>query len=195
MGCFADSLLLVQVFVFALQALSSPAPMSFPHAGTSSEVTHHGASPSSPSLPSEGRDEGGVSSRDALVLLPEGFPLLPLDFCPAGGVEESLIARSVHASSLLSPRFIRGLGFQELLSCGGLLLPALSRLALLPHLCTPCEVMRRESLRSSAPVRVPPWLPDLWLGTPGRCFEPALGRMALVTGLVAHAVAPLSVHG
>ena len=29
----------------------------------------------------------------------------------------------------------------------------------------------------------------------GRVFEPALGRMALVCGLVAHAVAPLSVHG
>ena len=58
----ADDHLLVQVFVFALQALSSPAPMSFSHAGTS-EVTHPGASPSSPSLPSEGRDEvgGGVS--------------------------------------------------------------------------------------------------------------------------------------
>ena len=45
----------MQVFVFALQALFSPAPISFP----SSEVTHPGASPSSPSLPSEGRDEGG----------------------------------------------------------------------------------------------------------------------------------------
>ena len=55
--------------------------------------------------------------------------------------------------------------------------------------------MRRESLRGSAPVRVPPWLPDLRLGKPGRCFEPTLGRMALVTGLVAHAVAPLSILG
>ena len=55
--------------------------------------------------------------------------------------------------------------------------------------------MRRESLQSSAPVRVPPRLPDLRLGMPGRCFEPALGRMALVIGLMAHAVAPLSVHG
>ena len=55
--------------------------------------------------------------------------------------------------------------------------------------------MRRESLRSSTPVRVPPMLPDLWLGKPGRCFEPALGLMALVIGIVAHAVAPLSVHG
>ena len=153
------------------------------------------------------------------MLLPEGFPLLPLDFCPARGVEEPLVARSVHASSLLSPRFIRGLGIQELLSCGGLLLSDLSRLVLHPHLCTPCEVMGRESLRgflcsrlplpphlytlcevvrreslpSSAPVRIPPWLPDLRLGKPGRCFEPALGRMALVIGLVAHAVAPLSV--
>ena len=50
----------MQVFVFALQALSSPAPMSFPHAGPSSEVTLPGASPSSPSLPSEGRDEWGA---------------------------------------------------------------------------------------------------------------------------------------
>ena len=186
------------------------------------------------------------------MLLPEGLPLLPLDICPAGGVEELLVTRSVQASSFLSPRFIRGLGVQKLLSCGGLLLPALSQLAvpphlctpcevmgregllgltlfsvaspasslhalrgdepggssggllcsrlpLPPHLCTPCEVMRRESLRSSAPVRVPPRLPprlpNLRLGKPGRCFEPALGRMALVTSLVAHAIAPLSVHG
>ena len=140
----------MQVFVFALQALSSPVPMSFPHAVTSSEVTHPGASPSSPSFPSEGRVEGG--SRDALVLLPEGLPLLPLDFCPARGVVVPLVARSVHVSSLLSPRFIRGLGIQELLSCGGLLPPALSRLALPPHLCTPCEVMGREGLRGAYSV-------------------------------------------
>ena len=88
-----------------------------------------------------------MGSRVALVLLPEGLPLLLLDFCPAGGVEEPLKARSVHASLLLSPRFIRGQGRQELLSCGGLLLPFLSRLILPPQLCTPCEVMGRESLR------------------------------------------------
>ena len=98
------------------------------------------------SLPSEGRDGGG-RSRDALVLLPEGFPLLPLDFGPAGGVEEPLVARSVHGSSLLSPRFISGLGIQELLSCGGLLLPVLSRLVLPPHLCTLGEVLGRENLQ------------------------------------------------
>ena len=90
---------------------------------------------------------GGVGSRDALRLLPEGLPLLPLDFCPPRGVEELLVAHSVHASSLLSPRFSRGLGIQELLSCGGLLLPDLFRLVLPPHLCTHCEVMGRESLR------------------------------------------------
>ena len=99
-----------------------------------------------PSLQKGGLRWGG--SWDALVLLPEGLPLLPLDFGPAGGVEMPLVARSVHASSLLSPRFIRGLGIQEFLSCGGgLLLPALSRLALPPHLCMPCEVMGREGLR------------------------------------------------
>ena len=62
-------------------------------------------------------------------------------------MEEPLVTRSVHAGSLLSPRFIRGLGIQELLSCGGLLLPVLSWLVLPPHLCTLGEVMGRESLR------------------------------------------------
>ena len=55
--------------------------------------------------------------------------------------------------------------------------------------------MRRGSLPSSAPVGIHPWLLNLRLGKPGRCFEPALGRMALVIGLVAHAVAPLSMLG
>ena len=99
------------------------------------------------------------------MLLPEGFPLLPLDFGPAGGVEEPLVARSVHKSSLLSPRFIRGLGIQELFSCGGLLLPVLSRLALPPHLCTLGEVVGRVSLPSTAPVRVLPGLLILGLGS------------------------------
>ena len=35
--------LLVQIFVFALQALSSPTPLSFLHAETSSEVMHPGS--------------------------------------------------------------------------------------------------------------------------------------------------------
>ena len=55
--------------------------------------------------------------------------------------------------------------------------------------------MRRESLWRPASVRVPPKLTDLRLGKPGMSFEPALGWMALVTGLVAHSVAPPSVHG
>ena len=84
------------------------------------------------------------------MLLPEGFPLLPLDFGPAGGVEEPLVARSVHGSSLLSTWFVRGLWIQELLSGGELLLPVLSRLALPPQLCTLGEVLGRESLRGRA---------------------------------------------
>ena len=121
---------------------SSPVPMSFLRAGTSSEVTHPEASPSSPSLPSEGRDEGVGGSQYALVLLPDGLPLLPLDICPTRGVQVPLVARPVRSSSLL--------GVQELLSCGRLLLLALSRLSLPPHLCTPCEVMGRESLQRFA---------------------------------------------
>ena len=145
MGSVYQHYLLAQIFVFALQALlplrRCPFYMSA-FFGSHAPVVL----PSSLSLPSEGRDGGG-RSRDALVLLPEGFPLLPLDFGPAGGVEEPLVMRSVHGSSLLSPRFIRGLGIQELLSCDGLLLRVLSQLVLPPHLCTLGEVLGRENLR------------------------------------------------
>ena len=134
------------------------------------------------------------------MLLPEDLPLLPLNFGPAGAVEEPLVARSVHASSLLPPRFIRGLGIQELLSCGELLLPVLSwlvlpsrlcmlgevmgrenlrgflcsRLPLLPHLCTLGEVVRRVSLPSAAPVRVLPGLPIFGLGSREGALNPLL---------------------
>ena len=107
---FADDLLLVPVSFFALQALSSPAPMSFLMRGLLRKSRTTGLPlPLPPSL-----QKGGLrwGSWDALVLLPEGLPLLPLDFGPAGVVEEPLVVRSVHASSLLSPRFIHGLGFQ-----------------------------------------------------------------------------------
>ena len=72
--------------------------------------------------------------------LPEVFPLLPLDLFPAGGGEEPLVAHSVRASSLLSPRFIRELGILELLSFSEFQLFYV-RLALSPHLCTFDEVM------------------------------------------------------
>ena len=83
MEVFAYVICLRKLFVFALQALlplrrclfflsdffGSHAPRVFP---------------SSLSFPSEGRDGGG-RSRDALVLLPEGFPLLPLDLVQREG--------------------------------------------------------------------------------------------------------------
>ena len=147
---------------FRPSGYSSTAPMSFLH---ESFFGSHAPLVFPPlSLPSVGRDGGGWAW-DALVLLPEGFPLLPLGFGRAGGVEEPLVARSVHGCSLLSPRFIRGLGIQELLSCGGLLLPVLSRLPLPPHLCTLGEVVGRVSRPSAAPVRVLPGLPVLGLGS------------------------------
>ena len=220
-GKFYDNVLLAKIFVFALQALSSPAPMSFLHAGTSSEVPHPGASPSSLSLPSEGREEGGgfswcpwvaswgSSSPPARLLSSErGGGASGRSF----GARELASVSSVHlwtgdpgvallrrtpatrsvpvGSPSSSLHALRGDGAGE--SSGALFC---SRLPLPPHLSTLCKVVRRESLPSSAPVTVPPWLPDLRLGKPGRCFEPALGRMALVIGLVAHAVASLSVLG
>ena len=68
-GKFSDDVLLVHIFVFALQVLSSPAPMSFLLVGTASEVMLPGASPS---LQKGGR---GGGSRDALVLLSPSLPL------------------------------------------------------------------------------------------------------------------------
>ena len=83
-------------------------------------------------------------SRDARVRASRGFSSNSARLVPAGGGEEPLVARSVLASSLLSPWFIRGLGMQELLS-GSELLMFYVRLALLPHLCTFDEVMGWES--------------------------------------------------
>ena len=59
-------------------------------------------------------------------MLPEVFSSPSARLGPAGGVGEPLVARSVRATSLLSSRFIRGLGILELLSCGELLLLILS---------------------------------------------------------------------
>ena len=108
-------------------------------------------------------------------------------------MEEPLVARSVHGSSLLSPRFLRGLEIQELLSGGKLLLPVMSRLALPPqlctlgevlgegeffggvflcsqlplppHFCTLSEVVGRVGRLSAAPARVLPGLPILGYGS------------------------------
>ena len=55
-------------------------------------------------------------SQDAFFVLPEVFPLLPLDLVHRGRLGESLVACSVRASSFRSPQFIRGLGILELLS-------------------------------------------------------------------------------
>ena len=49
-----------------------------------------------------------------------------------------------------------------------------SRLPLPPHLCTLGEVVRRVRLPSAAPVRVPPWPPNLRLGRPGGYLSPLL---------------------
>ena len=61
---------------------SSTAPMSFLDDFYGSLAPR--VFPSSLSLPSEGRDGDG-RSRDALVLLPGGFPLLPLDLVQREG--------------------------------------------------------------------------------------------------------------
>ena len=80
---FAYFICLRKLFVFALQALLLLCRCPFWMSDFfGSQVPL--VSPSSLSLPSEGRDGGG-RSLDALVLLPEGFPLLPLDLVQREG--------------------------------------------------------------------------------------------------------------
>ena len=151
-------------YFFALQALLPLCRCPF-FLMTSSEVMHPESFLLSPFLQKGGMEVGGL-----------GMPLCspPARLGPAGRVEEPLVACSVHATSLLSPRFIRGLGIQELLFCGGLLLPVPSRLVLPHDLCTLGEVMGRVRLPSAAPVRVLPGLPIFGLGGREGTLSPLL---------------------
>ena len=74
--------MLACVNFFRPSGSSSTAPMSFLDDFFGSLAPR--VFPSSLSLPSEGQDGGG-RSRDALVLLPDGFPLLPLDLVQREG--------------------------------------------------------------------------------------------------------------
>ena len=132
-------------------------------------------------LPSlqEGRLREAVL-RMHLVLRPVRLPLLPLYLGPAKGVEVFLVARLVRVSTLLSPLLLRELRRGELLICSRCPLPALlPRWPLPAHHCTLCEVVSRESLRRSTPVRDPPVFPDPRIEEHGRIVEPALGDLAL----------------
>ena len=174
--------LLAQTFRFRPSVSSSTALMSFLFV-TSSEVMHPGSSLLlSPFLQKGGMEVGSLGmSRVAS----RGFSSPPAQLRPAGEVEEPLVARSVHASSLLSPRFIRGLGIQELFSCGGLLLHFLSRLVLPPHLCTLGEVLGRENLRGFFLYSRLPLLPHLCtLGeVVGRLGLPSAASVRVLPGL------------
>ena len=123
---------------------SSTAPMSFLDDFFGSLAPRF--FPSSLSLPSEGRDGGG-RSRDALVLLPEGFPLLPLNLVQREGWR-SLWSRirCTRACFCLPGSFVDWGSRSCSLAADSCFL-LLSRLALPPHLCTLGEVMGRESLR------------------------------------------------
>ena len=168
---------------------------SFPRAGTSSEVTHPEALPSSSCLPSEGWEErGGLGMH--LVLLPLGLPLLLLDLCPVRGVEVLLDARPVRVgtsvSSAPSGAGVPGVSRsrQSPAACSA---PS-SVGSTSPH-CTLCELMSCKSLRRPAPVSDPPGLPEFRLEKQGRIVGPTHGRMVLVTDLAAGVLALLPVHG
>ena len=192
MGVFAYVICLRKLFFFALQALlplrrcpfflsdffGSHAPRVFP---------------SALSLPSEGRDGGG-RSRDALVLLPEGFPLLPLDLVQWEGWRSLWSrVRCTQARFCLLGSFVDW-GSR---SCS---LAADSCYLFCPGWFSLLISARSARWWGGRVCRVPlqlgpPWPPDLRLGKSGGYFEPALGQMALVCDLLAHAVSPLAVLG
>ena len=165
-----------------------PAMKISPRAGTSSEVLHP---ETSSSLPSGGQaKKGGLGMH--LVLRPVRLPPLPLDLGPARGVEVCLVC----ASALLSLLLLRELEKGELLVRSRRpLLALLPRWPLPAHHCTLCDVVSRESLLRSTPVRDPLLFPDLRIEEQGRIVEPALGRAAPVAGLGDLALAPLLARG
>ena len=165
---------------FRPSGYSSTAPMSFLHEC----FLQKSCTPGLPffSLPSFSRAGWGWVVSGCPCVASRGFPLLPLDFGRAGGVEEPLVAHSVHGSSLLSPRFIRGLGIQELLSGDELLLPVLSRLALPPQLFTLGEVLGRESLRGRSLFPLPPHLCTL-SEVVGRVSRPSAAPVRVLPGI------------
>ena len=163
-----------------------PATKTSPRAGTSSEVLHPEASSSS-SLPSGGQaKKGGLGMH--LVLHPVRLPPLPLDLGPARGVEVSLVTRLVRANMPLPLLLLQELERGELLA----LLP---RWPLPAHHCTLCDVVSRECLPRSTPVRDPLVFPDLRIEEQGRIVESALGWAAPVAGLGDLALAPLPARG
>ena len=168
------------MFVFALQASlplrRCPFYMSAFFGSHASLVF-----PSSPSLPSAGRDGVGWS-RDALVLLPEGeergggasgrvfgarelasvssVPLWTRDSGVAPWRRTPATCSVPVGSPSSTLHALRGVGEGEF--SGAFLC---SRLPLPPHLCTLSEVVGRVSRPSTAPVRVLPGLPILGLGS------------------------------
>ena len=156
-------------------------------------------------------------------MLPEGFPLLPLDLVQRGGGGGGLWSRvrCTRACFCLLGSFV-DCGYRSCSLAANSCFFFLSRLALPPHLCTLDKVMGWESFRnvfsmfsvvspaSSLHVRRGGEAGETsecrssygsslasrssaWEA--GRLLEPTLGRMAFVCGLVAHAVAPLAVLG
>ena len=129
---------------------------------------------SSLSLPSEGQMEvGGLGM--PLCCFPRVFLSSRSTWSSGRGGGASGCAL-VHANSLLSPRFIREMGIQELLSCDGLLLPVLSRLVLPRRLCTLGEVLGGESLGVFALFSVASFASSLHARRGGGAGGPAESR-------------------
>ena len=169
--------------------------MTSPRAGTSAEVTHPAAPPSSSSLPSEGQNKwwGGGGSQDAPCAASRGAASPPARRVPARGMEVPLDARPVRASSLLSPQLLvwaedPGAALSRRSTVAR---SASSWLALPTHHCMLCEVMSWGCLRRTAPVLDPPVLPGLLAEKHGRIVDPALTGCGFRTaaGLVGVALA------
>ena len=131
-----------------------------------------------------------------LVLRLVRLPLLLLDLGPARGMEVCLVACLLRVSTPLSLRLLRELLRGRLLVRSRCPQPApLPRWPLPAHHSTLSDVVSRESLLWSAPVRDPPVFPDLRIEEQGRIAEPVLGRTALAIAPVVLALTLLTALG
>ena len=165
--------------------------------GTSSEVAHPAAPSSSSSLPSEGWDKRGRGggSLDAPCAAPRGAsspPARRVSSERSGSASGHSSGVSEHTSVSSAPSRAEDPGAAR--SQRTPVARSAPSSVASPH--SSLHTLRGDESRESSEsrsVRDPPLLPDLRLEKHGRTVEPTLGRVALVTGLIA--LAPLPARG
>ena len=176
----------------ALPTAEAPSP----HAGTSSEVLHPEASSSSSSLPSGGqaKEEGSRDAPCAASREASSPPARPRSSERGGSVCGRSSGARERTSASSAPS---GAGKGEV-ACSQRTSPARATYSVASPRSSQHALRRGESGESSrvrSRFSILPRFPDLRIEEQGRIVEPALGRIALVTGPVVLALALLTTCG